>query len=163
MRTLELLNEARTELLEVFHQFSEEQVNQKPDADTWSARELCEHLWKMENYVIEQLADDHVEDKGSVYKPVRLTTVRQLKVEAPGMLQPEGNDLSKDEILNHLFATRMELIDQYNHHKSLGHLKHSAKHPVFMRLKVKQWYDYVGYHEKRHTEQLKRIYEQLNS
>ncbi|MFC4356232.1 DinB family protein [Chryseomicrobium palamuruense] len=163
MRTLELLNEAREELVKEFHQFSDEEINQKPDADTWSAKELCEHLWKMEGYVMEQLADEKIEAKGAVYKPVRLTTMRQIKVEAPGMLQPELGDISKDEILNHLFSRRMQLIEQYKKHKSAGRLKDSAKHPVFMRLKVKQWYDYIGYHEKRHTEQLKRIRQQLNS
>lgn len=163
MRTLDLLNEARHDLVTTLHSIPDHQMNQKPDPDTWSPAELCEHLWKMEEYVMEQLTDDKVEEKGAVYKPVRLTTMRQIKVEAPGMLQPTDNDRTKDEVLRHLYDTRMQLIEQYNHHKSAGRLKDSAKHPVFLRLKVKQWYDYVAYHEKRHTEQLHRIMNDLNS
>lgn len=162
MHTLDLLNASRDGLIRELHSIPEEKMNTKPDAVTWSPKELCEHLWKMEHYVLENLTQEKIQDKGAVYKPVRLTIVRQIKVEAPSMLQPEQSDMSKDEIFNHLFEARNQLIDQYLHYSRNHQLKYSAKHPVFQRLKLKQWYDYVAYHEKRHTDQLQRIKQALD-
>lgn len=163
MDTLQHLNRIREELIEEIHHISEESFNKRPNESTWSPKEVTEHIALMDAYIARLMREGKTIEKKAFTKPIRLTTIRSLKVKAPSPVDPQKTEQSRNDILNLLYQARMEVLDMYTYFSSAQKKQLSMKHPVFGNMRVNQWFDFLGYHEKRHLKQLREVIQQLKT
>lgn len=161
MDTLKHLNATRDKLIQELHTVSEQDFNRKPDATTWSPKEVSEHIALMDKYIAFLMKKGKTEEKKTVKKPIRFTTVRGIKVHAPAPVDPQAAEKSKNEILNLLFESRMDVLEMYKSFSREQKKQLAMKHPVFGYLSLEQWFDFLGYHELRHVKQLQEVRKQL--
>ncbi|MET3576313.1 DinB family protein [Bhargavaea ullalensis] len=156
-------DEARTELLEVVARLSDEDLNRKPSNGGWSIKQIMEHLYLMEGAVAKTIADQAVngEETAAEMRPIEATVNRSVKVEAPAFTMPSDQFSSKEELKQKLSSTRSMLskAEQTSDPQALE--DKSYPHPVFGMMKLKQWIPFVGYHEKRHIDQIREVKEDL--
>jgi len=161
MDTLKHLNTIRDHLVRTLHTIPEDQFNERPDPETWSPREVAEHIARMDAYIARLMREGRAEDKKVLKKPIRLTTLRALKVTAPSQLAPQEDKKSKEDIYKQLFDSRMQILDLYKQFTPVEKKTKAMKHPVFGYLSLGQWFVFLGFHEKRHLKQLEEILQQL--
>ena len=95
----------------------------------------------------------------SMNKPIALSTIRLIKVEAPGYTSPTKEYKSKIEMKNELYDSRIFLLDVYESSTKEILREKSFKHPIFGQVPLIQWFPFVGLHEKRHLKQLRKTIE----
>lgn len=151
--------EARVALLAEVEGISDEELNKKPTEDEWSIKQIMEHLYLMEKNVVElievELANEeiiNVEDK-----PIHLTVNRKVKVEAPDELKPSENYATLKELTEKLDGSRQKLITLVDHTDENVLEQKAIPHPAFKMMNLKQWIAFIGWHEKRHTLQIKEV------
>lgn len=160
---LEINNQAREELLAEVNNISDEDLNRKPSENRWSIKQVLEHLYLMEGAITKniqgQLAEGEVVNAAD--RPIELSVDRSKKVNAPEFAQPSEAFVTLEELKQKLEATHKGLseLDDNSDKKLL--LEKGFPHPVFGQMSLKQWIPFVGYHEKRHTEQIKEVKEVL--
>lgn len=161
MDTLKHLNSIRDQLVRTIHTIPDAMFNERPDPKTWSPREVAEHIARMDAHVARLMREGKTEDKKVLKKPIRLTTLRGIKVSAPAQLDPQEDAQSKDAIYQQLFDSRMQVLELYKQFTPTEKKEKAMKHPVFGYLSLRQWFVFLGYHEKRHLKQLDEILRQL--
>lgn len=155
--------EAREALLHEINDVSEENLNQKPVEGQWSIKQIVEHLFLMEGMIV-KMVENQLENGKEVkveQKPIELTVDRRQKVEAPDFARPSDDFETPEEIQLKLETSRraflklMETVDEQD-------LKRKAfQHPVFGEMSLQQWLPFIGWHEKRHIEQIREVKEAL--
>lgn len=154
----EHMKEVRGELLNEVESVSEEKFHQKPEDGSWSVGQLVDHLQKIENVLTEtfkQIAPS-AEDRKAEEKNLEIVTDRSYKKAAPESVAPGEEPINREEVLMALTEARRDLmayVDMLDFDLSAK----SLKHPVMGELSVKQWVEFIGYHEERHLDQLREI------
>jgi hypothetical protein len=170
-RIRELLDYAQLQRVGLFTAVSlvpEALRDRRVDADTWSAAEVLEHLYRVESGVARLLARSVQRAKAAGLEPendvrsvlgsldeLRLTE-RGERVPAPEPVRPRG-ELSATQGIAALEESRRALVTALEAADglALGRITHS--HPLIGPLNLYQWVLFVGQHEARHAGQLRDL------
>jgi uncharacterized damage-inducible protein DinB len=160
---IEKNNEIRGELFKLVDTLNEQQFNQKPDAESWSPKEILDHLVKMEITITKGISEQLINPTSPVAKkkPIQISTIRLIKVTAPDYTIPSPAFKTKEEMKNSLHQARMELLETYTSTTQDILKNKSLKHPIFGQVPLIQWFPFVGIHEKRHLKQLEKTIEKI--
>jgi uncharacterized damage-inducible protein DinB len=149
----------REELIRETEQMTDEQLNMKPSQDVWSPAQILDHLYLMETVITGGLK--HIlmngQKKEASEKPLQLVIDRSRKVPAPENLKPAEGPFSKEELFSKLDRSRRELINFAETAPEQELEEKAMKHPHLGDLSLKQWIEFIGYHEKRHLLQLLEV------
>lgn len=156
-------DQAREELLWEVDKLTDEEINKKPADDQWSIRQIMEHLARMEGGIAKTIAEQlNAKDKHTTPdKPIELTINRDIKVQAPDVMVPGDDFVALDALKQKLAYTHDQLNQVAAHADDEELAARSYPHPVFGELNLKQWIPLLGYHEKRHIEQIREVKETL--
>ncbi|SDQ84230.1 Uncharacterized damage-inducible protein DinB (forms a four-helix bundle) [Virgibacillus salinus] len=160
---MEINNQAREELLAEVNGISDEDLNRKPSEDRWSIKQVLEHLYLMEGAITNNIRSQLVygEVVNIADKPIELSVDRSRKVDAPKFVEPSEVFATLEELKQKLEATHNGLSELAGTSDERQLAEKGSPHPVFGQMSLKQWIPFVGYHEKRHTEQIKEVKEEL--
>jgi len=158
---LENNNEIRKELFQAIEGLTNAQFNKIPSNGGWSPKQIFEHLVKMETVIATNITRElkNPDSPKSKKKPIGLSTIRLVKVEAPGYTTPTEDYKSKQEMQKELHESRLFLLNVYESSTKEVFKGKSLRHPVFGQVPLIQWFPFVGLHEKRHLKQLKKTIE----
>jgi uncharacterized damage-inducible protein DinB len=154
--------EVREEVLMSVTGLTDVQLNQKP-AGKWSIAQVLEHLYMMERSIVYKMTTAMASDEEAPVedKPIHLTPNRANKVVAPAFVMPSEEFKTLIVIQEKLRESRASLeafVAQANVEKML---KRSFQHPVYGPIHLKQWIEFIGWHEKRHLEQIEEIKQEI--
>ncbi|MBM7704272.1 DinB family protein [Metabacillus iocasae] len=151
--------QVRNELLESVSELSNEQLNQKVEEGSWTIMQVLEHLYLMEKVLVQMMRKALVKgpEQPTDEKPIHLTPDRSRKVVAPDYVTPSDAYMTLEEIKQKLHESREGLHAFVAQHKEEELKKKSFPHPVFGLLHLKQWSEFIGYHEKRHLKQIEEL------
>src|SRR5690606_10316028 len=90
-------------------------------------------------------------------KPVHLTVNRSQKFNAPPYLVPSTKHKSFEDMKEKLKQSRSQLKTVVDGADETALQNKSYLHPAFGTLNLKQWYEFIGYHERRHIAQIKEV------
>ena len=78
---IEKINEIRKNLFKQIDSLTNEQFNEKPDKDSWSPKEIVDHLVKMEKTIITGIQQELANPTSpkAKKKPIKLSTLRIVK------------------------------------------------------------------------------------
>ena len=160
---LEKNNQIRADLFRLIDSLTDDEFNTAPDTNTWSPKQILEHLIKLESKIIEGIKLELANPSSPKVKkkPIQLTTIRLFKVKAPKYAQPTSSFETKQVMKEELHQTRMKLLDLYAKHDFQTFQNKSLSHPAFGRVPLGQWFPFVGLHEKRHIKQLEKIIKKI--
>ncbi|WP_164669661.1 DinB family protein [Virgibacillus doumboii] len=156
---MDINEQARKELLEEVNEISDEDLNRKPSEDKWSIKQVLEHLYLMEGAITKTIQGqlDNGQVANAEEKPIELTLNRAKKVEAPEFARPSESYATLGELKEKLKATHKRLVKLESTSDARLLSERGYPHPLFSDMSLKQWIPFVGYHEMRHTEQIKEI------
>jgi uncharacterized damage-inducible protein DinB len=151
----------RKELFQSIEGLTDEQFNKIPSNGGWSPKQIFEHLVRMETVIATNIAKElkNPDSPKSMNKPIVLSTIRLVKVQAPGYTAPTEEYKTIIEMKNALYDSRIFLLDVYESSTKEVLREKSIKHPIFGQVPLIQWFPFVGLHEKRHLKQLKKTIE----
>ena len=154
---------ARQQLLKEIKEISDEDLNIKPTPDTWSIKQLLEHLYLMEATITKTIKKQLAFGEVSIVdeKPIQLAVNRSTKVEAPDYVLPSEEFSTRDSLKDKLALSHQELVEVALQTDDTKLLEKAFTHPIFGQLNLQQWIHFVGYHELRHIEQIKEVKETL--
>lgn len=160
---IEKNNAIRADIFKQLERITDEEFNQKPKANAWSPKEIINHLIKMEHMIVNGIKRqlENPESPKVKKKPIRISTLRIIKVQAPAHTVPTSEYKTKEEMKNALHETRMELLSVYKSANKETFQSKSLKHPIFGQVPLIQWFTFVGLHEKRHLKQLEKTIEKI--
>ncbi|WP_159431018.1 DinB family protein [Bacillus massilinigeriensis] len=156
-------HKVREEILQSVMGLSDSELNVKPSAEKWSIMQVLEHLNLVERFVLKQVEKVMASDKetNTDAKPIHLSTDRKRKISAPSILEPTEQFITLAEMKEKLHASRNSLEAFVAGADKGKMLQRSFLHPAFGDLNVKQWIEFIGWHEKRHLEQIEEIKQEL--
>jgi DinB superfamily len=151
----------RKELYQSIEELTDDQFNTIPSNGGWSPKQIFEHLVRMETVIATNIAQElkNPDSPKAMNKPIALSTIRFIKVEAPGYTVPTKEYKTKIEMKNALYDSRLFLLDIYESSTKDVFREKSFNHPIFGQMPLIQWFPFVGLHEKRHLKQLKKMIE----
>ncbi|KPD00074.1 DinB superfamily protein [Geobacillus sp. BCO2] len=155
--------QVRQQLINSVSELSDEQLNTRMAEGSWTIAQVLEHLYLIETSIAAMIAHTvkHGESQPVEEKPIHLTVDRSKKVEAPDFARPSDRFFSWHELKEKLRQSRQRLR-QIVEQTPLHDLKmKSFPHPIFGPLNLKQWVEFVAYHEQRHLAQIEEIKAQL--
>lgn len=158
---IEKNNEIRKNLFQQIDSLTNEQFNEKPDESSWSPKEIIDHLVKMELTIIKGIKKElkNPVSPSAKKKPIQLSTLRLIKVDAPAHTVPSSEYKRTEEMKAQLHHARMELLALYKSINPSILKEKSLKHPIFGQVPLIQWFTFTGLHEKRHAKQLGKTIE----
>ncbi|WP_433742341.1 DinB family protein [Falsibacillus pallidus] len=153
----------REAIWETVNGLDDNQLNTRPDSDSWSIMEVLEHLYLMELVLTKGMMKqlESGEEKEAEDKPIQLTVDRSRKVDAPSHVQPTGEIKSIDDMKEKLASSREMLLDFANNADQEKLKQKAMPHPVFGMMSLDQWIPFIGYHEERHRLQIEEIKQKL--
>jgi uncharacterized damage-inducible protein DinB len=160
LNVIDNLTSTRKKLLNEISDLSNEELNKKPSADTWSVAQICHHLYLAESVFTQAIIYGLSKSNGRKAEPVpvQLAVDRTQKAKAPDMVVPSDAPLDFHNIIELLDQSRNLFLEFYNQLEDKSLLaEKSAKHPLFGYMPLDQWVELIYLHEERHIEQLKEI------
>jgi hypothetical protein len=158
---IHFIQNERKKIFESVKGLSDVELNQVVEEGTWTISQVLMHLYLTEKVITKTLrkALNESEHLSTTEKPVHLTAIRKKKFKAPVYSTPPNDYISFIEIQAKLESSRKELLDIINRLSEEQLVSVSAPHPVFERLNIKQYVEFVGFHEDRHRQQIEDIKE----
>ncbi|MEW5322844.1 DinB family protein [Geobacillus thermoleovorans] len=155
--------QVRQQLIESVSGLSDEQLNTRAAKGTWTIAQVLEHLYLIETSIATMIAHTltHGVSQPVEEKPIHLTVDRSKKVEAPDFARPSDRFFSWRELEEKLRQSRQRLRQITEQANPADWEAKSFPHPIFGPLNLKQWVEFVGYHEQRHLAQIEEIKAQL--
>ncbi|MBM7692814.1 putative damage-inducible protein DinB [Peribacillus deserti] len=149
----------REELLNSVGTLTDEQINLQIEEGRWTIAQILEHLYLMETSITKAIVEvlGSGESQPAEDKPIHLAVNRAHRVEAPIFVTPSDDYKTLHELTEKLTSSRQLLISIVNTAEEDQLKQKSYPHPVFGRLSLFQWIPFVGYHEKRHLEQIEEL------
>lgn len=160
---LEQNKSIRQELLNTVSNLSDEQLNKEVEEGRWTIMQVLHHLHIIEDGVAKaiQYTLKKGEKQSVKAKPIELTVDRTTKIEAPSFADPEAKFITLEEMKDKLKESRNTLL-QVVSSSDKNQLKEKAyPQPIFGLMSLDQWVPFIGYHEKRHIEQIEELKEKL--
>ncbi|MFG6149897.1 DinB family protein [Halobacillus sp. B23F22_1] len=157
------IEEKREDLITFLKEVPNDDAQQKPDKDSWSILEIAEHLYLMEQLISYQIGQQLEEGspQETAEKPIHKTTNRDFKVEAPEVVQPKGEFNSVEELSDALAKSRETTLFLIHNKEKETLEKYAFPHPSFGDMSLKQWVEFIGWHELRHLDQMKEVYSSI--
>ncbi len=160
------LNHSMHRFLDAVSEMSLDQWTFKPDADTWSAAEVTEHLVLMESAVLQGLISKALKEtpeagqlEQTVGKDAFLLKVvpnRETKVKGPASMMPAGTPWEKAEAIEKFTACRQRTID-FAATSQEPLRRHVMAHMRLGPLDVYQWLLLIAGHNDRHRGQVEEV------
>lgn len=153
----------REELLESVNGLSNDQLNKRPEDGSWSVMQVLDHLYLMERAIAHTISEQlkSNESNPTDEKPIHLSVNRATKVDAPSFAVPSSEYITLEEMKTKLTESRKLLQHVVDTSDDALLSQKSYPHPVFGALSLTQWIPFVGFHEKRHIEQIEEIKEKI--
>ncbi|MEN1968592.1 DinB family protein [Lentibacillus sp. N15] len=151
--------EARESLLKEVNGISDDNLNKQPDAASWSIKQILEHLFLMEGVIVKMIENEleNGKDVQTKPKPIELTVNRDQKVQAPDFAVPSDDFATLEELKLKLEASHQGLAQLVTNADEHVLANRAFLHPVFGEMSLNQWIPFIGWHEKRHTLQIKEV------
>ena len=159
------LDATATKLLEVLKAFTAEEFKQIPFPGSWSAAQVAEHLLKSASGIPAVLsgkskpAERDPEEKVKIIESIFLDF--NTKMKSPGSILPSDDPPGKQELLQSLNAT-FEKIKQVSNRINLADQFTDFPFPQMGELTGYEWLCFLISHSKRHTLQIKNIYDKVS-
>lgn len=160
---LEYNKSIRAELLNSVSHLSDEQLNKEVEEGRWTVMQVLLHLYIIEFSVAKtiQYTLKKGERQSTKVKPIELIVDRSTKIKAPSFAEPDETFITLEEMQVKLKESRNALL-QVVSNSNMDQLREKAfQHPVFGLISLEQWVPFIGYHEKRHIEQIEELKEKL--
>ena len=158
------LNETTEALLQAIFLFDQIQFNKIPFEGSWTAGQVAEHVFKSESGIPALLngrdkptlrpADQNIQQIKNIF--LDFTT----KMKSPDFILPGDDEKDKNGLYENLKATRAKIL------QLAGTLDLSKTYDMFSfpgigEMTGLEWLTFIICHSKRHTRQIKNIYEVL--
>ena len=159
MSLIENGNKLRAEVWRSIEGLNDEQLNRKTDEGKWTIAQVLDHLYLIEKAMTKAIKGglENAEETQADEKPVYLTADRSKKVKAPAYLEPSDGFMTLEGLREKLNSSRAELTDLVAHATEERLAERSLPHQVFGQLRLSQWVEFIGYHEKRHLAQIEEL------
>ncbi|MGF9977027.1 DinB family protein [Viridibacillus arvi] len=160
---LEQNKSIRDELLNSVSNLSDEQLNKEVEEGRWTIMQVLHHLHLIEAGVAKaiQYTLKKGEEQSVKAKPIELTVDRSTKIKAPSFANPDPRFITLEEMKDKLKESR-HALHQVVSNSNKDQLKEKAyPQPIFGLMSLDQWVPFIGYHEKRHIEQIEELKEKL--
>lgn len=154
------LEAALGETLELLSSFSEKEMNTVPFEGSWTAAQVCRHLYKSENgmdelfYAPAQPADRNPGERVAEFHDIFLNF--ETKMKSPDFLVPEEKEYDKKELKVPLQETKDKMITAAQKANLTEVPQLPEGHPLQGSTKLELLH-FVTYHTMRHNHQLKNI------
>lgn len=150
--------EIREEVLQSVLGLTDLQLNEKPTGK-WSIMQVLKHLYILERLIVDQMSKVMLSDEETSIedKPINRTIDRTNKFEAPSYVSPSDDFTTLTTIQEKLLKSRSALEAFLVDADEEKMLKRSFPNPVFGPLNLRQWVEFIGWHEKRHLAQIEEI------
>lgn len=167
----EAIDETRERLYLRVEGLNEERANKHPHPNTWSVRDILEHLAIMEGrlsrMMLVMLAKAEAASPKSKGAPVEIKSFsldkfiersRDEKYVAPESVSPGGDAaVPLRDLLARLRQSRAELHSLRPRIEATDLSTVTYPHPVFGALNFYEWLAFIGMHEERHLRQMERV------
>ena len=161
----EQIEKATDELVKVFSSFSQDSINKVPFEGSWTAAQVAEHM--RQSYGVVETVNGSVEEtkrdplqNDKVLKDAFLNF--DVKMKSPDFILPEKKQYEKQQLVSSL----TELIGEIKHAVQTLDLTATCldfELPNLGALTRAEWLFFAVYHTKRHTHQLKKIYDKVEN
>lgn len=159
----EIINQLETaleETLELLSGFNEKEMNTVPFEGSWTAAQVCKHLYKSENGMDELLyAPTHPVDRNPEEKAQKLKGIFlnfETKMKSPEFILPEDRHYKKEELEGPLKETKDKMVEAANKVNLAEIAPLPDGHPFKGNTKLEMLH-FITYHTIRHNHQLKNI------
>jgi len=169
LEILEQLNATRSRLLSVLNGLSNDQLNYKPDDNTWSISQIVQHIVTVEDGSAQMIRIGLTQEPNFIPTDIPLEKLildRSNKVNAPERLHPPTDSKTMSQLKEILNNSREKFVDTLNGIEDITLLEKTApprSHPVFGQLSTGQWIRAARLHEERHIQQIEELKERLSS
>ncbi len=164
----ELLKELHTntgDLLAILSRFSKEDFNKIPFAESWTAGQVAQHLYKAESGVpmlfnMELTETERaMDEKMPIIRSVFLNF--ETKLQSPDFILPDAEEKDPEEFVAN-FARNRETVDEIIATADLTKTVTGLSLPQMGTLTGWEWICFMTCHAMRHTRQLQNIYAALH-
>jgi hypothetical protein len=161
MQLKEQLLENTEAFIDKIDEFSDSEFNTRPDADSWSAGEVLEHLYRSE-FGLPKLFTAETktlsERAPDAYVPQMKTRFLESdeKMEASGVILPTKEEKNKAKLIQKFRDNRHKIADLIEE-LDPEELCLKFAHPILGLLTRMEWVHFSIVHAKRHMRQLDRI------
>ncbi|WP_201714004.1 DinB family protein [Rossellomorea arthrocnemi] len=158
-KEITIIEDIRSEILNSVEDLSTDQLNTESEEGRWTIMQVLEHLYLMERSLTKtlQLTLEKGEEKDVESKPIHFTVDRSTKVVAPPFVVPTEEKQSLQQMKAKLEASRKDLLTFLNTTSKEALQKKAYPHPIFGHIRLDEWVPFIGYHEKRHLEQIQEL------
>ncbi len=149
--------------MQAINGLTDEQLNKKVEKGTWSISQILEHLYLAEKVIVRNFTQTQpiTEDNPVKMKNVQVVVDRSQKVNAPKFLEPSDEFHTLEQLREKLNSSRLMLVNFLAKVSEKQLDQEFLPHPFLGKLRLRQWIEFLYYHEMRHIEQIKEIREQL--
>jgi hypothetical protein len=153
------LLETRNRLLDEIRPLRFEEFNRRPDQNSWSAAQICDHLVLVEKAFTKAIVHGLKKENKKIER-ININPImdRTKKIDAPEMVIPTLEPFEVQQVTERLSESRKELLNVLSTIKDSSILAEKyARHPIFGKIPLDQWIELLYLHEQRHIEQIKEI------
>lgn len=153
------LLETRNRLLDEIHPLRFEEFNRRPDQNSWSAAQICDHLVLVEKAFTKAIVHGLKKENKKIER-ININPImdRTKKIDTPEMVIPTLEPFEVQQVTERLSESRKELLNVLSTIKDSSILAEKyARHPIFGKIPLDQWIELLYLHEQRHIEQIKEI------
>jgi uncharacterized damage-inducible protein DinB len=158
-KEMKLIEDIRSDLLNSVSDLTNEDLNRRIVEDRWTIIQVLDHLYLMERSLTEAIQTTLAkgEEQAVPSKPIHYTVDRRTKVDAPPFVVPTEENLTIQEMKDKLKASRQDLLTFLHTTSKVELQKKAYPHPIFGLIRLDEWVPFIGYHEKRHLEQIEEL------
>ncbi|MBN8191239.1 DinB family protein [Bacillus sp. NTK074B] len=162
-KEIKTIEDIRSEVLDSVNHLTDEQLNEELEADRWTIMQVLDHLYLMERSLTKtiQLTLEKGEEQEVESKPVHFTVDRSTKVDAPPFVVPTEEELTLQEMKDKLASSRNDLLTFLDTTSKEALQRKAYPHPIFGHIRLDEWISFIGFHEKRHLEQIEELKKKL--
>ena len=161
------IDKTREILIAKAESLNDEQMNSREDGEGWSVAEIVEHIGIVEGgmlKIIEKLLGEAEKagnkSTGEFNPPISFEkyaeAAKDQKFQAPERVYPQGGQNIKESLVK-LSQNRLALHNLKERIKAVDSSQTGFPHPAFGNLNLYEWLAFIGLHEIRHLQQIKRI------
>ena len=146
-------------LTELIASFSPEAFNRKPGDNGWSAAQIAEHLWKVDQSTWHALKSETVptnrppEEKIPLIKNAMDSDTRRV---APELVKP-ADTWQEPQAIGETLQTQREQVKTLINELDLTEACRLYKHPSLGTLTRLEWVYFNIYHAERHRRQMQQL------
>ncbi|RBP07808.1 DinB family protein [Rossellomorea aquimaris] len=158
-KEINMIEDIRSDLLNSVSDLTNDDMNKRLEEGRWTIMQVLDHLYLMERSLTKAIQSTLAkgEEQEVPSKPIHYTVDRSTKVDAPPFVVPTEESLTFQEVKDKLNASRKDLLT-FLYTTSKGELQKKAyPHPIFGLIRLDEWVPFIGYHEKRHLEQIEEL------